>query len=193
MYHLVIFAVEKVTQKHHVILRQNPWPLLRKKLRTEVISGKKDKAEKAQSFAAAASASKQKERSSEEEYEDDKDKKPFMKRFMEFWKTSQKDKKAQKNKRKRGNNDTSHSEQNYPQIFKLVALKPKRATIGHPTTEINGETTVNGSKKPLRILIDAGSSSSIILKKFINHKVFVNNSRTSTECTALGGVLYTKK
>jgi hypothetical protein len=56
---------------------------------------------------------------------------------------------------------------NYSTSFKLVAVKPKGAKIGIPTTEIIGETTVNGRKSPLRILIDTGNSSSIILKIFI--------------------------
>jgi hypothetical protein len=66
MYHLVIFVAENIITKQHIELRQKPWPLLRKKLRTEVLCGNKDKAEKDQSFAAAASASKQEESSSEE-------------------------------------------------------------------------------------------------------------------------------
>jgi hypothetical protein len=99
---------------------------------------KKDKAEKAQSFAAAASSSKQEESYFEEEDEDDRDKKAFMKSFMASWKSSQNDKKLQKNKRKHSDNYTSDSEQNYPTSFKLVALKPKRAKIGIPTTEIIG-------------------------------------------------------
>jgi hypothetical protein len=98
---------------------------------------KKDKAEKAQAFAASASTSKQEYNYSEED-EDDKDKKAFMKSFMVSWKSSQKDKKAQKNKHKRSDNDTSESEQNYSTSFKLVALKPKRAKIGIPTTEVIG-------------------------------------------------------
>jgi hypothetical protein len=85
-----------------------------------------------------------------------------MKSFMASCKSSQKDKKAQKNKRKRSDNDTSESDQNYSTSFKLVALKTKHAKIGVPTTEVIGETTVNDSKKPLLILIDTGSSSSII-------------------------------
>jgi hypothetical protein len=56
-----------------------------------------------------------------------------MKSFTASWKSSQKDKKAQKNKRKCRVNDTSKSEQNYSRSFKLVALKPKRAKIGIPT------------------------------------------------------------
>jgi predicted aspartyl protease len=48
-------------------------------------------------------------------------------------------------------------------------------------------------KKTLRILIDTGSSSSIILKKCINKSVLVKNSRTTTEWTTLGEKLYTKK
>jgi hypothetical protein len=127
---------------------------------------KKDKAEKAQAFSAAASSSKHEDSSSDEE--DDKDKKTFMKSFMASWKSSQKDKKAHKNKCKRSDNDTSDSEQNYSTYFKLVALKPKRSKIGISTTEVIGESTVNGIQKPLRIIIDTGSSSSIILKKFIN-------------------------
>jgi hypothetical protein len=130
---------------------------------------KKDKAEKAQAFAAAASSSKQEDSSSDEE--DDKDKNAFIKSSMASWKYSQKDKKAQKIKRKHSDNDTSNSEQNFSTSFKLAALKPKRAKIGIPTTEVIGETTVNGSKKPLRILIDTGSSSSIIFKKFINKRL----------------------
>jgi hypothetical protein len=57
-----------------------------------------------------------------------------MNSFIESWTTSQKSKKAQKNKRKRSDNDTSDSEQNHSQYFKLVALKPKRAKIVIPTT-----------------------------------------------------------
>jgi hypothetical protein len=82
---------------------------------------KKDKAEKSQLFAAAAASSSTQE--------DDKDKKAFKKSFMASWKSSQKDNKAQKIKRKRSDNDTSDSEQNYSTSFKLVASKPKRAKI----------------------------------------------------------------
>jgi hypothetical protein len=91
-------------------------------------SGRK-KAEKAQSFAAAASSTKKEDSSSEYE-----EKKEFMKSFIASWKSSQKDKKAQKNKCKRSDNDTSDSEQNYSKSSKLVALKPKRIKIGIPTT-----------------------------------------------------------
>jgi hypothetical protein len=71
---------------------------------------KKDKAEKDQAFPEAASPSKQEDSSSDEE-EDDKDKKAFMKSFMVSCKSSQKYKKAKKNKRKRSDNDTSDSGQ----------------------------------------------------------------------------------
>jgi hypothetical protein len=150
---------------------------------------KKDTAEKAQSFSAAASTSKQKYSSSEED-EDDKDKKALLESFMASWKSSKKDKKAQKNKRKRSYNDTRDSEQKYSTSFKLVALKRKRARIGIPTT---GETTVNDSKKPVRVLLDTSSSSSIILNKSINVSLLVKNSITTTEWTALSGKFYTKK
>jgi hypothetical protein len=53
-----------------------------------------------------------------------------MKSFMASWKSSQKDKKAQKNKCKRNDNDTFGSEKNYSTSFELVALKPRRAKIG---------------------------------------------------------------
>jgi hypothetical protein len=87
---------------------------------------KKNKAEKAQAFAAAAGSSKQDD-SSSDKYEDEKEKKAFMKTFMASWKSSQKDKKSQKNKRKCSDNDTGDYEQNYSTSFQLVALKPKRA------------------------------------------------------------------
>jgi hypothetical protein len=67
---------------------------------------KKDKAEKDQAFAASDSTSKQEDSSSGGD-EDNKDKKAFMKSFMASWKSSQKDKKAQKNKCKHSDNDTS--------------------------------------------------------------------------------------
>jgi hypothetical protein len=89
----------------------------------------KDKAEKAQTFAAAASSTQKRDSSS-----DDEEKTDFMRSFMASWKTSQKDKKSQKNKRKLTDNDTSDSEQSYSKSSKLVALKPKRAKIGIPTT-----------------------------------------------------------
>jgi hypothetical protein len=52
---------------------------------------------------------------------------------MASWKSSEKDKKSQKNKHKRSDNDTSDSEQNYSMSSKIVALKPKRAKIVIPT------------------------------------------------------------
>jgi hypothetical protein len=90
---------------------------------------KKDKAEKAQTFAAAASSTQKEDTSS-----DDEEKKDFMKSFIASWKSSQKDKKLQKNKRKGTDNDTSDSEQAYSKSSKLVALKLKRIKIGIPTT-----------------------------------------------------------
>jgi hypothetical protein len=57
-----------------------------------------------------------------------------MKSLMASWKSSKKDKKAQKNKRKRSDDDTSNSEQNYSTSFKLVDLKLKHEKIGIPTT-----------------------------------------------------------
>jgi hypothetical protein len=53
-----------------------------------------------------------------------------MKSFMVSWESSKKDKKAQKNKRKLSDNDTSDAEQNYSTSFKLVVLNsrsPSRA------------------------------------------------------------------
>jgi hypothetical protein len=55
------------------------------------------------------------------------------------------------------------------------------------------EKQVNGRKKHSRILIDTGSSISIILKTFINKSLLVKISRTTTESTTLGGEIYTKK
>jgi hypothetical protein len=110
-----------------------------------------------------------------------------MKRYMASWKSSQKYKKAQNKKHKRSDYDTSKYEQHYSTSFKLVALKSKHAKIGIPTTEVIGETTVNGSKNPLRFLIDIGSSSSIILRKFINKSLLVKNFRTTNEWNTLGG------
>jgi hypothetical protein len=56
-----------------------------------------------------------------------------------------------------------------------------------------GGTNVNGMKTPLRLRIDTGSSSSIILKKFIKKSTLVKNKRTTAEWTTLGGKFYTKK
>jgi hypothetical protein len=45
---------------------------------------------------------------------------------MASWKSSEKDKKAQKNKHKRTDTYTSDSEQNYSKSSRLVALKHNR-------------------------------------------------------------------
>jgi predicted aspartyl protease len=116
-----------------------------------------------------------------------------MKSFLTSWKASEKGKKSQKNKRKRSDNGTSDSEQNYSMSSKIVALKPKRAKIGIPATKIIGETAVKGRKTPLRIIIDTGRGSSIIFKKNIYKSLLVKNSRTTTEWTTLRGKFYTKK
>jgi hypothetical protein len=85
---------------------------------------KKDKAEKAQTFVAAASSTQKEDSSSFEE--DDKEKKYFMKSFMASWKSSQKDKKSQKNKCKRTDNDTSDYEQTYSKSSKLVESEQQK-------------------------------------------------------------------
>jgi hypothetical protein len=114
------------------LIKKKQWPLL-KRAKDRSNQWKKDKAEKAQAFSADATASKQDDNSGDED-DDYKDTKAFMKSFMASWKSSKKDKKSQKNKRKRSDNDTSDSEQYYSMSSKIVALKPKRAKIGIPTT-----------------------------------------------------------
>jgi predicted aspartyl protease len=106
-----------------------------------------------------------------------------------------KNKSARKGNRKLSDsdNDPSDSDSNYSNSYKLIALKPKGAKIGIPTTEVIVETNVNGKKTPLRILIDTGSSSYIILNKFIKKSTLLENKRTTAEWTTLGGKFYTKK
>jgi hypothetical protein len=87
-------------------LKQKAMASAEKDIKDTSAQCEKDKAEKAHNFSSAASASKQEDSSSEED-EDDKYKKSFMKNFMASWKSSQKDNKAQKNKRKCSDNDTS--------------------------------------------------------------------------------------
>jgi hypothetical protein len=90
-----------------------------------------------------------------------------------------KNKSARKGKRKRSDsdNDSSNSDSNYSNYYKLVALKPKRAQTGVPTTEVIGETIVNDKNTHLRILIDTGISSSIILKEFTSKNTLVKNKK----------------
>jgi hypothetical protein len=92
-----------------------------------------------------------------------------MNAFIKSYDKSQK-KAAGKGKRKRSDsdNDSNDYDSNYSNSYQIVALKPKRIKIVIPTTEVIGETNVKGKKTPLRILIDTGRISSIILKKFIN-------------------------
>jgi hypothetical protein len=127
----VINVVEKDTQKQHAVLSKKQWHLLERKLRTEVISGKRKKAKNIKPFSAAATSSKQDDTSIDE---DDKDKKAFMKSVMAPWKSPEKDKKSQKHKRKRSDNDTSDYKQKYSMSSQTVALKPNRSKIGNPTT-----------------------------------------------------------
>jgi hypothetical protein len=143
-------------------IEQNSMASAKNDTKDRMSQWKKDNAEKSQAFAATASSTKHEDSSSDEE--DDRNKKAFMKTSMASCKFSQKDKKTEKNKRKLSDNDTCNSEQTYSTSFKPVALKTKRVKIGVPTTEVIGETTINGSKKPLHILIYTGSSSSIFLK-----------------------------
>jgi hypothetical protein len=147
-------VANKAIPNQDVVLRPMPWHLLRKTPRIKMLSGKKKNPKRLNLL-----ASSKKEEISDEEDEQIFDKKAFMNSFIESWKTSQNNKKAKKSKRKRSDNDTSDSEGNYSQSFKLVASKPKRAKKGISTTKVIGETTVNGSKKPFRILIDTGSST----------------------------------
>jgi predicted aspartyl protease len=114
--------------------------------------------------------------------------------FIQSYDKSQK-KSAGKGKRKLSDSDNDYSDydSNYSNSYQIVALKPKRSKIGIPTTEVIGETNVNGKKTLLRILIDTGSSSSIILNKFIDKNTLVKNKKIATEWTTLGEKLYAKK
>jgi hypothetical protein len=185
-------VVAKATQKQHTTLSKNQWPQLKRTLRIEVLSGKRIKLKQLNPLLQQLKL-QSKKIVLVKKMRMTRTKRLLWKALWPLGKSSHKDKKAQKNKRKRSDNDTRESEQNYSTSFKLVALKPKRAKKGIPTTEVIGETTVNGSKKPSRILIYTGSSTSIILKKFINKSLLVKNSRTTTEWTTLGGKFYTKK
>jgi hypothetical protein len=92
-----------------------------------------------------------------------------MNAFIKSYDKSQ-NKAAGKGKRKRtdSDKDSSDSDSNYSNSYQILALTPKRSKIGIPTTEVIGETNIRDRKTTLRILIDTGSSSSIILNKFIS-------------------------
>jgi hypothetical protein len=156
---------------------------------------KKDKLEKGQSYAtetakaAYASASKQND-SDDEKF----DKHDIINAFIKSYAKSQ-NKAAGKCKRKRSDSytDSSDSYSNYSNSYQIVALKLKRSKIGVPTTEVIGETNVKDKKIHLRIIIDTCSSSSIILKRFINKNALVKDKKTTNEWTTLGGKLYTNE
>jgi hypothetical protein len=103
-----------------------------------------------------------------------------MNHFIKSYDKSQ-NKSAGKGKIKRNDSDnySSDYDSNYSNSHKLVVLEPNRSKIGIPTTEVIGKTNVKGKKTPLRILIDTDSSSSIILKKFINKNTLVKNKKTT--------------
>jgi hypothetical protein len=122
----VIFVVEKATPKQHAELSKQQWPLLKRITRTEVLSGRRIKLKKLkpllqllhlQSMKIVIVVKKMTRT------------KRFMKSSMASWKSFQKDNKAQKNKCKHSDNDSSDSAKNYSTSFKLVALKPKRGTV----------------------------------------------------------------
>jgi hypothetical protein len=140
---------------------------------------KKDKLEKAQSFATATEKPESASPSKKNDSDDEKvDKHDFMNAFIKYCDKYQK-KSAGKCKIKRSDSDiySSDSDSNYSNSYTLVALKAKRAKIGISTTEVIGEINENGKKTPLLILIYTSSSISIITK----------------EWTTLGGKFYTKR
>jgi lysyl-tRNA synthetase class I len=109
---------------------------------------KKDKLEKAQSFATATAKAVSASASKKNDSDNDKfDKHDFMNAFIKSYDKSQK-KSSGKGKIKcsdsDSDNDSSDSDSNYSNSYKLVALKPKHSKIGIPTTEVIGETNANG-------------------------------------------------
>jgi hypothetical protein len=109
----VIFVVQKGHTETACRIKQKAKASAKKDTKDRSAQWKKDKAEKAQAFASAASTSKQEDSSSDEE--GDKEKQAFLNFLMASWKSSQKDKKAQKNKRKRSDNNT----RDYEQLFNI--------------------------------------------------------------------------
>jgi hypothetical protein len=86
--------------------------------------------------------------------------------FREFQKSQKKA--ARKRKASEQSSSTSDSDSNYSQsIFKHDVLVRKRIKE-NPNTELVGKVTINGKKQPIIILVDTGSSSTIVLKKSIN-------------------------
>jgi hypothetical protein len=78
--------------------------------------------------------------------------------FNEFQKSQ---KKAAK-KRKLENSNGSDSSTSYLHyIFKQNVLAINIVNVS-PTNEVVGEVTINGNERPIRILIDTGSSSTTV-------------------------------
>jgi hypothetical protein len=112
--------------------------------------------------------------------------------FQDFQKFKKLKKKATK-KHKHSDNDNIDSESSYLQSsFKHHVSGQKRQKV-IPTTEVVGELTTNGVKKPIIILINTGRSSTIVLKKFVYKNQRVKDKKSVTEWTTLGGSSFTKK
>jgi hypothetical protein len=112
--------------------------------------------------------------------------------YEEYKKFQSSHKKAAGKRNRNSDNNYNEYETFYLQSFKHNVLGQKRQKR-IPTAEFLGEVTTSGVKRPIIILVDTGSSSTIILKKSINNNLIVKDGKTATEWTTLGGKFFTKK
>jgi hypothetical protein len=70
----------------------------------------------------------------------------------------------------------------------------KRQKNSHPTTEVLGEMTDrHGRLRPVRILLDSGTTSTIVLREFIQNDHISSYKHKATLWGTLGGVFQTKR
>jgi len=105
---------------------------------------------------------------------------------------------TEKSKFKRSDNDNSEDDSAYSCLLKhsigIESLKSSQSSQYPPTTEVLGEARRNNQeRKPMRILIDTGSTQTIVLRRFVAKSKIMSKTSKPTTWNTLGGSFSTKR
>jgi hypothetical protein len=95
---------------------------------------------------------------------------------------------------RRNNNDSSDSESDeyaYAYPIRRYLPPPKKIKTTHRCSEV--VAMMKGSTEPLRVLLDSGTSSCIVLKKHVNRKNLSKYKGKPTHWKTMGGIYTTKR
>jgi len=92
-------------------------------------------------------------------------------------------------------NSSSDSDSDYPMEYLLnVENRHKRRKTHHASTEVVGEVVSKKAKRPMRVLLDTGTTATIVLREFVDSIALSKYKQpTKTKWQTMGGSFVTRR